>query len=60
MADARVLGTIALGQEVLLCVSTFRGRLTFSRGHCRSDVDEAVVERLLDAMVGGPRELGGG
>jgi hypothetical protein len=53
VADARVLGTIALGQEVLLCVSTFRGRLTFSRGHCRSDVDEAVVERRLVAMVGG-------
>jgi len=51
VADARVLGTVALGQELLLCVSSFRGRLTLSHGFCRSDLDQAVVDRVMDGMV---------
>ncbi len=51
VTDARVLGTIALGQELLLCVSTFRDRLTLSHGYCRSDVEEAVVDRVMDGVM---------
>ena len=57
--DARVLGTVALGPELLLCVSTFRGRLTLSTGFCRSDVDPAVIDRVMDGMVGELGAFGG-
>ncbi len=51
VADARVLGTVALGHELLLCASSFRGRLTLSHGFCRSDLDPAAVDRVMDGMM---------
>lgn len=48
LLDAQLLGTIALGREVLVCGSSFRGALTLSVGFCASDVVPAVVEGILD------------
>lgn len=49
--DALQLGTISLGNEFMLCASTFRNQLTLSHGYCRSDVDPAVVEGIMDRVV---------
>jgi NRPS condensation-like uncharacterized protein len=49
--DARILGTVALGQQFLVAVSTFRGRLTLSHGFCRSDTHPAVVDGILDGVM---------
>jgi hypothetical protein len=51
LLDAQLLGTVALGREILLCVSSFRGALTLSIGYCASDVAPAVVEGILDRLV---------
>jgi NRPS condensation-like uncharacterized protein len=51
LLDAQLLGTVALGRELLLCASSFRGALTLSIGYCASDVDPSVVEGVLDRTV---------
>jgi NRPS condensation-like uncharacterized protein len=57
LLDAQLLGTVALGRELLLCASSFRGALTLSIGFCASDLDPAVVEGVLDRTVGELSEL---
>lgn len=49
--EAQLLGTVALLRELLVCASSFRGALTLSIGHCRSDLDPAVPEGILDRMA---------
>jgi NRPS condensation-like uncharacterized protein len=57
LLDAQLLGTVALGRELLLCTSSFRGALTLSIGYCASDVEPAVFEGILERMVRGMAEL---
>jgi NRPS condensation-like uncharacterized protein len=47
LLDAQLLGTIALGRELLVCASSFRGALALSIGFCASDLAPAVVEGIL-------------
>lgn len=47
LLDAQLLGTVALGRELLVCASSFRGALTLSVGFCASDLAPAVVEDVL-------------
>jgi hypothetical protein len=51
LLDAQLLGTVALGRELLLCASSFRGALTLSIGSCASDIDPAVVEGVLGRTI---------
>jgi NRPS condensation-like uncharacterized protein len=60
LLDAQLLGTVALGREVLLSASSFRGALTLSIGFCASDVDPAVIEGLLDRTTGALAGLAAG
>ena len=47
LVDAQLLGTIALGRELLVCASSFRGALTLSIGFCASDVAPDVIHGIL-------------
>lgn len=49
--DALQLGTVSLGNEFMLCASTFRNHLTLSHGYCRSDMEPAMVEEFMDRVV---------
>lgn len=51
LVDAQLLGTVALGRELLVCASSFRGALTLSIGFCASDLAPAVVDGILDRTV---------
>jgi NRPS condensation-like uncharacterized protein len=51
LLDAQLLGTVAIGRELLVCASSFRGALTLSIGFCASDLAPAVVDGLLDRTV---------
>lgn len=50
VVDAQMMGTIALLREILVSASSFRGALTLSIGYCRSDVEPAVPEGILDRL----------
>ncbi len=51
VVDAQLLGTVSFGREVLVCVSSFRGALTFSIGYCASDFPPPFIEGILDRLV---------
>lgn len=51
LLDAQLLGTVALGRELLVCASSFRGALTLSVGSCASDLAPAVIEEILERTV---------
>lgn len=57
---AQLRGTVALGREVLVAVSSFRGVLTLSIGTCASDLDPAVPAGILDRMAAELRAFAAG
>jgi NRPS condensation-like uncharacterized protein len=59
LSDAQLLGTVALGRELLLCASSFRGALTLSTGYCASDVDPERIEGTVERMAAELERFGG-
>jgi NRPS condensation-like uncharacterized protein len=59
LLDAQLLGTVALGRELLVCASSFRGALTLSIGFCASDLAPGVVEGVLERTAAALEAFGG-